>query len=559
MSQAGFDDDWPEDGFYLLPLGGTGEIGMNLNLYGYQGKWLMIDLGVTFANDRLPGVDVIMPDPAFIEERRDDLVGIVLTHAHEDHIGAVPYLWPRFGCPLYATPFTTSLVRRKLAEAGLDGIAEVIEIPLSGTVELAPFQVELVTLTHSIPEPNAVVVRCAAGTVLHTGDWKIDPDPLVGETTDVARLKALAEEDVLAMVCDSTNALVEEDAGSEGEVREHLMEVVGSLENRVAIACFASNVARLETAIRVAQAHGRRVALVGRSLHRIMQAARENGYLTDIPPFIDETEVHYFPRNEVMLICTGSQGEPRAALWRIANGQHNHISLDPGDAVVFSSRVIPGNELGIFDLQNALVRRGLEVITDHDHDIHVSGHPGRAELAQMYHWVRPRIAIPVHGESRHLSAHASLAAECQVPQQIVAENGDLIQLAPGPARIADQVTAGRLAYEGNRLLPLESGVFRTRKKMSFNGAAFVTLVLDSNGRMDGDAEISILGLTELDQDEIDMARFESAVEEALSRLSRSARRDDDAVEEAASIAVRRTAARLWGKKPLTAVHVIRLE
>lgn len=547
------------DDLYFLPLGGTGEIGMNLNLYGHDGAWLMIDLGVTFASDSLPGVDVLMPDPSFIAERVEDLAGIVLTHAHEDHIGAVPYLWPRFRCPLYATPFTASLVRRKLIEAGLEKEAEVIEVPLSGQFQVGPFEVELVTLTHSIPEPNAVVVRCAAGTVLHTGDWKLDPDPLVGDATDIARLKALAEEDVLAMVCDSTNALVDEEAGSEADVRERLLEVVSGLKKRVAVACFASNVARLETVIRVAEASGRRVALVGRSLHRIVQAARENGYLADLPPFVDESEVDYLPREEVLLICTGSQGEPRAALWRIAKEQHNHVNLDAGDAVVFSSRVIPGNEVGIFDLQNALVKRGIEVITDHDHEIHVSGHPGREELAQMYQWVRPKIAIPVHGEDRHLAAHAQLARDCQVPHQIVCSNGDLIRLTPGQGEIVTSVPSGRLALEGRRLLPLGSSVFQTRKKMSYNGAAFATVVLDQRGAMDGEAEISLMGLCDTAESQSDGTILAPAVAEAVARLPRRERRDDSAVEAAVAQAVRRTASRLWGKKPVTSVHVIRLE
>src|SRR3546814_538657 len=414
--------DLGERDLFFVPLGGTGEIGMNLNLYGHNGAWLMVDLGIIFGDPRLPGVDVEMPDPRFIVDRRDDLASLVLTHAHEDHLGAVPYLWEQLGCPIYATKFTAALLRRKLAEVGLLDAVPLIEVPLSGSFSVGPFEIELITLTHSIPEPNAVVIRTAAGTVLHTGDWKLDPTPLVGEAYDEQRLKALADENVLAMVGDSTNAMVWGDAGSEADVREQLLKVVRGLQNRVARACFARNVARLDTVIQVAEACGRRVCLLGRSMHRIVECAREAGYLTDHRPFVADDEIDYLPRNEVLLLCTGSQGEPRAALWRVARGDWPNVALERGDAAVFSSRIIPGNETAIFELQNALAEAGIEVITDHDHDIHVSGHPGRGELVQMYQWVRPRVAIPVHGEARHLAAHAEIAKQCQVPQQIVGRN-----------------------------------------------------------------------------------------------------------------------------------------
>ncbi len=553
-----FSDPPGREDLYFLPLGGTGEIGMNMNLYGHAGAWLMVDLGITFADQRLPGVDVLMADPGFIVDRRDRLAGLVLTHAHEDHIGAVPYLWEALRCPLYATPFTAYLVRAKLAEAGLDREAEVIEVPLSGKFSVGPFDIELITLTHSIPEPNAVVIRTAAGTVLHTGDWKLDEDPLVGESYDKNRLQALADEKVLAMVCDSTNALVEGEAGSEATVRERLMEVIGGLKQRVAVACFASNVARLETVIRVAEAQGRRVALVGRSMHRIVAAARETGYLRDLPPFITEEEVGYLPREEVLLLCTGSQGEPRSALSRIAHDSHPEVKLDRGDSVVFSSRKIPGNELAIMALQNALVGQGLEIVTADDEDIHVSGHPARDELAQMYQWVRPQIAIPVHGEVRHLAAHAELAAACQVPQQIRAKNGSLIRLAPGHAEIVEQVAAGRLAYEGGRLVPVDSPVIKTRQRMAYNGAAAVTVVMDDSGALEGDPEVTLQGVLEEDGDGENLDHVVAAVCEGIKRLGGKERRDDFAVKEAASQALRRAVKRQFGKKPVTAVHLIRL-
>lgn len=546
------------DELLFLPLGGTGEIGMNLNLYGHAGKWLMVDLGVTFADATLPGIDLIMPDPTFIEERRDDLAGLILTHAHEDHIGAVGHLWSRLRCPIYATAFTAAMLRPKLIEAGIADEVEVTEIPLSGTFAVGPFEIELITLTHSIPEPNALVIRTDMGAVLHTGDWKLDPQPLVGESYDEAALRALADENVLAMVCDSTNALVDGDSGSEGEVRETLMELVGGLKNRVAIACFASNVARLETAAKVAQAHGRRVALVGRSMLRVYQAARDTGYLQGLPPPIADDHLAYLPREEVLLLCTGSQGEPRSALWRIANDEHANAVLEEGDSVIFSSRIIPGNDVAIFRLQNQLVAKGIDVITDDQHFIHVSGHPAREELTQMYQWVRPRIAVPVHGERRHLAEHAQLAKECQIPHQIVGENGSLIRLAPGDPAIVDHVHAGRLVLDGNRLMPIGNAVVRARQKMAFAGAAVVTLVIGSDNLFQGLPVISAQGLLE-PRDEADkLALAADGVREALRSLSPRDRRDDAAVKEAARRAARRVFQRMLGKKPVTDVHLVRL-
>ncbi|MGE0420513.1 MAG: ribonuclease J, partial [Acetobacteraceae bacterium] len=480
----------PGDGELLfLPLGGTGEIGMNLNLYGHAGKWLMVDLGITFGDDTTPGVEVITPDPAFIEERREDLVGLVLTHAHEDHLGAVPYLWRRLRCPIYATPFTANFLRHKLAEADLLQEVPLHEVPLSGRFSVAPFDLELITLTHSIPEPNALVVRTPAGRVLHTGDWKLDPDPVIGPTTDEAALIRAGEEGIDAMVCDSTNAMVEGSSGSEGDVYENLLRIAENCEQRVAVACFASNVARLETVAKVGHALGRDVALVGRSLWRVYAAARASGYLGHLPPFVSEEHVGFLPRERTLIICTGSQGEPRAALPRIAGGGHPHVSLDAGDTVVFSSRKIPGNEQAIGRLQNRLVERGIAVVSGDRAGVHVSGHPARDELAQMYRWVRPRVAVPVHGEPRHLAAHAKLALECQVPRAITIANGSVVRIAPGEAAVIDEVFSGRLAVDGNRLIALEGPVLRQRRKMAWNGAMAVAMAMDRKGRVAGDARI----------------------------------------------------------------------
>ncbi|MHA1600232.1 MAG: ribonuclease J [Alphaproteobacteria bacterium] len=546
------------DELLFLPLGGTGEIGMNLNLYGHDGAWLMVDLGVMFADASQPGIDVLMPDPSFIEARRDRLVGLVLTHAHEDHIGAVGHLWSRLRCPIYATAFTAAMVQPKLIEAGIDEEVQIIEVPLSGRFTVGPFEVELITLTHSIPEPNALIIRTAAGTVLHTGDWKLDPEPLIGDSYDEKALRALSKENVLAMVCDSTNAMVEGESGSEAEVRKVLLEVVAGLHNRVAIACFSSNVARVETAAKVAEATGRRVCLVGRSMLRVYQAARDSGYLGGLSPLVSEDDVGHLPRQEVLLLCTGSQGEPRSALWRIANDENNRIALNADDTVIFSSRIIPGNEKAISALQNKLSRKGVEVITPDDHDIHVSGHPARDELSRMYQWVRPQIAIPVHGEARHLAEHARLARACQVSQQIVGANGTLMRLAPAPAEIIDHVPAGYLALDGGRLMPLNHPVLRSRQRLAYNGAAAVTLVIGDDGLFQGQPIISAPGVLDEDDEADKLAIVIEAVTESLRRLSAAGRRDDKTVEETARLSVRRAFSRMLGKKPVIKVHLVRL-
>jgi ribonuclease J len=542
----------------FLPLGGAGEIGMNLSLYGHDGQWLMIDLGVTFGDDSTPGIEVIMPDPTFIEENSDRLAGLVLTHAHEDHIGAVPYLWPSLRCPIYATPFTAAVLRRKLIESEIDEEIEITEIPLSGRFKIGPFDLEFITLTHSIPEPNAIAIRTPCGTVLHTGDWKLDPAPLVGEVTDEAALKKLGAEGVLAMICDSTNALVPGHSGSEALVRANLTEMMGRFQGRIAVACFASNVARLESVARAAAHHDRHAALVGRSLWRINRAARDTGYLAGLPDFVSEHDAGFLPRDKLVLLCTGSQGEPRSALARIARGEHPAVVLEAGDAVLFSSRVIPGNDRAIGRLQNDLAKLGVEIVTERDNAIHVSGHPARDELIAMYQWVRPRIAVPVHGEYRHLMAHARLAHDCQVPQSVVSGNGDVIRLAPGPAQKVAEVHAGRLGLDGKVLMSLDGEAMRLRHRMLHNGTAVATLVLDDTGLLAAEPQISIQGL--LEPDEMVEAREDAAdaVRTALAKLKPADRRLDTAVKEAARLAIRKSLQSLHGKKPLTEVHLVRL-
>jgi ribonuclease J len=542
------------DELLFLPLGGAGEIGMNLNLYGHRGKWLMVDLGITFGDDSLPGIDVIMPDPAFIAERSDDLVALVLTHGHEDHLGAVAYLWPRLRCPVYATPFTAAILRRKLAEAGL-----LDEVPLhvvgpGEPLALGPFEVTYIGVTHSIPESHALAIRTSAGTVLHTGDFKLDPEPLLGPETDAKALEAIGAEDVLAMICDSTNVFQAGESGSEADVRKSLIELVGQYERRVAITTFASHIARLQTAAAVAAAHGRHVVLVGRSMVRNVAAARACGYLADTEPFLDEAEAGFLPPDKVLLLCTGSQGEPRGATARIAFEEHPKVSLDAGDVMIFSSKIIPGNEHAISRLYNQLVRRGIEVITERRHFVHVSGHPNRDELARMYQWVRPRISVPVHGELRHMAEHARLARNLQVPETVLAENGSLVRLAPGPARIVERVQAGRLVLDGEALVAIDSKAVRERRRIMYNGAATVTVVLDGDGRLLAPPALAIVGVEGLDGE----ADAQAAVTKALEGLSRGARGDDEACAEAARVSLRRYLKTASGKRPPVEARVVRI-
>jgi ribonuclease J len=542
------------DELVFLPLGGAGEIGMNLNLYGYAGKWLMIDCGISFGDDTMPGIEVIMADPGFIVERRKSLVGIVLTHAHEDHLGAIEHLWPRLKATVYATPFTAAVLRAKLAETDLD--VPIVEVPMSGKFSIGPFELELITLTHSIPEPNAVVLRTPVGTVLHTGDWKLDPEPVVGPTADEAALKRLGDEGVLAMICDSTNALRPGEAGSEASVGRSLTELVGQCEQRVAVACFASNVARLTSIAAAAAANDRQVALVGRSLWRIEKAARETGYLKGVARFLTDEEGAYLPRDKVLYICTGSQGEPRSALSRIADDEHPHVVLEEGDTVIFSSRIIPGNERPIGRLHNKLSTIGVKLMTEEDHFVHVSGHPAQGELTRMYQMVRPTVAVPVHGELRHMKAQARLAEECQTPQVVLAQNGDMVRLGPLPASVIAHVPTGRLAVDGRSLMSLTGEGWKNRRRMTFNGSAVATVVLDEAGEMLAAPRVTLQGVG--DPDARMLLHLGTEVGRAVAALKSRERRDDAAVTEAARVAVRRALKAKTGKRPVTEVHVVRV-
>jgi len=554
-----------EDELVFLPLGGSNEIGMNFNLYGYgpphARKWIVVDVGVTFGDQTTPGVEIILPDPSYIEDYADDIIAIVLTHAHEDHIGAMGWLWPRLRAPIYATPFTAFLLREKMRDAGCLKDADITEVPMGGSIDLGPFQVTLVTLTHSIPEPNGLAIRTPLGTILHTGDWKIDPDPILGETTDIDALTALGDEGVLAMVCDSTNVFVDGHAGSEAEVRVAMTSLIKGLKGKVAVACFASNVARMHTVIKAAQLADRRVCLVGRSMHRMAAAAKSVGMFNDIAPFVSDAEAGFFPEDKILYLCTGSQGEARAALFRIADGTHQHVSFGPGDHCIFSSRVIPGNEIPIRNLQNKLSGSGVRLYTERDHPgIHVSGHPCRDELKQMYQWARPQIAVPTHGERRHLLEHLAFAKDLQVPQGVAPRNGDMVRLAPGRAEIIDEVPAGRLYVDGGVVTVENGDALRERRHAAFNGVINVSIALSDKGKILSGPQVRGLGLPSDADYTLDDALDDLAIaaEEGLSRLRGDGLEDDDAVEAAISRAVKKAAHRIWKRRPLVETTVLRV-
>ncbi|CAN7237773.1 ribonuclease J [Phenylobacterium sp. LjRoot225] len=553
------------DELVFLPLGGSNEIGMNFNLYGFgpphDRRWIVVDLGVTFGDQLTPGVDIILPDPSYIEEYADRILGIVLTHAHEDHLGAVAWLWPRLKAPVYATPFTAFLLREKLREADLLDEVEIHVVPLGGRIELGPFDIELITLTHSIPEPNGLAIKTPLGTILHTGDWKIDPDPLLGAVTDQDAIRKLGDEGILAMVCDSTNVFVDGTAGSEADVRKTLIPLIGQMKGKVAVACFASNVARMDSAARAAEANGRRVCLVGRSMHRMAAAAKSVGMMQDLQPFITEQDARNFPAHGILYLCTGSQGEPRAALSRIAEGTHPHVALGAGDACVFSSRVIPGNEIPIRNLQNKLADRGVRLYTERDHPgIHVSGHPCRDELAEMYSWARPTIAVPTHGERRHLLEHLAFARDLQVPQQVAPRNGDMVRLAPGRAEIIDEVPAGRLYVDAGVVTPENGDALRERRHAAQNGMVAVSVVLDGRSRIVAGPAVKAVGLPTDEDYPLDEALddLSEAAEEALNRLSGDDRDLDDKIETALSRAVKKASQRIWGRRPVVETTVLRV-
>lgn len=524
---------------------------MNANLYGCRGKWILVDCGITFADPHYPGVEVILPDLGFIEERIDDLLGIVLTHGHEDHIGALPYLAEDLGVPLYATPFTAGLIAGKLDEEGIADAVELNVIPNGESFELGPFKLRYVPLAHSIPEGNALVIDTPFGRIFHTGDWKLDDTPVLGAPATPEVLSAIGDEGVLALVCDSTNVFNPEASGSEGSVREDLLRVVGAAKGRVLVTTFASNAARLKTLGDVARATGRKLCVAGRSLDRILRVSQAAGYLKDFPPVVDFDGAMALKPHEVMIIATGGQGEPRAALARVAEGTHP-IKLDAGDTVVFSSKQIPGNEIAIGRVQNALAAKGVLMVTERQAHIHVSGHPGRPELAQMYQWIRPQIIVPVHGEVRHMAEQARFALAEGVPQAAVQANGDIVRLAPGDPKKIGHAPVGRLVLDGDVILPADGGTINERRKLGLNGQMSVAVAFNRAGAVLGAPQVRAQGVpVEEDRDDF----LAEAVEAARDTLKTGAR-DREKLREQLRVAVRRVATRWTGKKPVVDVLLI---
>ncbi|MGE4522619.1 MAG: ribonuclease J [Acetobacter sp.] len=538
----------------FLPLGGTGEIGMNLNLYRLGDTWLAIDCGIGFSGNDTPEAEILVPDPAFIVERKNSLAGLVITHAHEDHIGAVAHMWPMLECPVYVTPFAAAVLRRKLAEARLNDVPIKVVMPGS-RFNVGPFDIEFVPVTHSVPEAQSMVLRTPAGIVVHTGDWKFDPDPLVGPATDLDRLAEIGREGVLALVCDSTNVMKSGPSQSEAEVRRSMTELVAELKGRIAVTCFASNVARVETIAMAAQAAGRTVVLVGRSLRNLDTAARECGYLSGVLPFLSEQDVNDVPDDRLLMIITGSQGEPRSALSRISIDEHPNISLGEGDTVIYSSRMIPGNERAIMAVQDNLARRGVTVITDRERFVHVSGHATGGDVRKMYDLLRPQHVVPVHGEWRHLTAQAALAQEAGITP-VLLEDGDILRLAPRRVEVVDTAPTGRLALDAGRLLSMNGGVLAARRKMLFNGMVIGSFAVDDEGFVIGEPKVSAPGL--LEPDDLESVRVREEFANALDIIPDELRNDDGAFRDAAKTALRRALGRKLQKRPLVDVHLLRV-
>ena len=550
-----------KDELLFCPLGGSGEIGMNMNLfaYGKQGehKWIMVDIGVTFADDTLPGIDLIYPDPGFIVDKKEDLLGIILTHAHEDHIGAIAHLWPQLKCKIFATPFTAVLIKEKFKEKNIDVTKYLKIVQLNGTVNLDPFKIEYITLTHSILEPNGLRIETPAGVILHTGDWKIDPEPLIGEKINSDRLKEVGKEGVLAMICDSTNVFSMGKAGSEVDVRKSLLNIMGSLKKRIVMASFASNVARMETAFYCAEKTGRQISLVGRSMHRIFKAARQCGYLKNVIEPIDAREAKKISREKIVYLCTGSQGEPMAALMRISSNTHPDVYIEKNDAVIFSSKIIPGNEKKLYKLQNQLVKDGIEVISEESEFVHVSGHPNRDDLREMYDWVKPQCVIPVHGEHRHMIEHMKFAHEMKVPHPVQVENGDIVKLAPGKPHVFDRAPSGRLYLDGYMSVEEDAQSIKDRKNIAANGYMEVTILITAKGNIHKRPVLTFRGLPVYDVDEF-IYELEEAIEKTTKTFSIKSKKQEYNLIDALKITCRKCAKELTGKRPFININLVRI-
>lgn len=553
----------PQDHLVYVPLGGAGEIGMNMYLYGIgkgkRRKWIMVDCGVKFGDERDPGIDVIVPDISFIEKNKKDLLGIIITHGHEDHLGAVAWLWPRLQAPVYCTPFAAELLKNKLAEKNLLDDTPLRVQPLGGRFDIGPFDIELVAVTHSIPEPASVVIRTALGTVVHSGDWKLDRTPAIPPQMDENRLREIGGEGVDVLVCDSTNVLRPGHSPSEADVAEGLLEIIKSAKKRVAVTTFASHVGRLTSVVKAARAAGRDVVLAGRAMHTVSAAAKEIGLLQEAGYLLDQDAYDDLPRSKCLLVCTGSQGEARAAMARIASGNHPHIRFDRGDLAIFSSKTIPGNEKSVAAVFNDLAEQGVEIITSDDAMIHTSGHPRQGELQEYYDWLKPKTLIPMHGEMRHLDFHVGFARQSGIENALRVSNGELTQLLPGPAKIIEDIESGRIHIDGRLFVEADRGPARLRRKLSFSGLIAVSVTLSDRGEVLSDPQIILDGVPEHDEDGylIEESLFED-IDDVLEGMPKKALLQDDLVAESIRREVRRTCADLWGKRPIVHVMVHRI-
>ena len=545
------------DELFFLPLGGSGEIGMNLNLYGHKGKWLIVDCGVTFGDNIYGSIDVSMPDIISIEQHKDKICGLILTHAHEDHLGAVHHLWPYLKCPVYATEFAAEILKRKLHEVGLKDEVNINIIDLNSTLTIADFKIEIVSMTHSILEPASLLIETKAGKIFHTGDWKIDYKPQIGKGIEKERLKKLSKQNILAMVCDSTNIFEIGSSGSEEDVIIPLTKIIRKSENRVFVSTFASNIVRLRTISIIGIEAGRKIALVGQSMWRMVDAAKQCGYLHDLPAFISERDIKLFPKNEILIICTGSQGEERAALNRIASGNHKDVTVSFGDTVIFSSRVIPGNEIDISNLQNKLSNLGAEIIeSNKDNLVHVSGHPARDELAEMYSWVKPNTLIAVHGEHRHINAHVKYAKEQQINNALGAKNGSLIQLSPGDPRYIGELEYGRLVIDGNDLISRNSDIFKLRHKMMHNGSIYIVLILDKSFNLLHSPSIMIKGVAEIAKNDDPKEKTKEFIKNEINIYKKVKGFNKEYIEDTLTDSLKRFIRKEYSKKPIIQIEII---
>ena len=552
-----------KEDFIFCPLGGSGEIGMNMNLFAYGSaenrKWIIVDIGVTFADEAIPGIDLIYPDPGFIVDKKDDLLGLVLTHAHEDHIGAIAHIWPKLLCNIYATPFTSVLIKEKFKEKKIDIGNKLKIVELNGNVQLGPFKIEFVTLTHSILEPNGLSIETPSGVVLHTGDWKCDPNPLIGETINEKKLKKIGEQGVLAMICDSTNVFSPGRAGSELDVRKNLLKIIESKKKRIIVTSFASNVARMESIFYCAEKTGRKISLVGRSMHRIYKAAKQCGYLKNLIDPIDPRESKKIARNKIVYLCTGSQGEPRGAMMRISNYIHPDVAIESGDSVIFSSKIIPGNEKKLYKLHNQLVKNGIDVVSEENEFVHVSGHPNREDLKEMYNWVKPKSVIPVHGEHRHMIEHINFAKEMQVPYPVKVENGDIVQLYPGEKpQVIDKAPVGRMYVDGNISVDEESQSIKDRRNLSFNGFLEITIIVNNSGSIIKKPIISFKGIPSDGEDSNFVFELEDKIRDTCKTFSLKNFNQEQNLIEALKTNCRKAIKEKTGKRPYTNINLVRL-